>query len=115
MIAQIIYLALFAIGVGLVFGKTNSDGSFTVDYSLRDSFIGTVIVLFVLWWGGFFENCMNPYGLTFLGWMLFGMGVHAARNGQTKNIGSYLLKKIPFFILEIFLIYKSGFLDPLFS
>ena len=54
MIAQIIYLALFAIGVGLVFGKTNSDGSFTVDYSLRDSFIGTVIVLFVLWWGRFF-------------------------------------------------------------
>lgn len=115
MIAQILYLTLFAIGVGLVFGKTNSDGSFTIEYSLRDSFIGLLIMLPILWWGGFFENCMNPYGITLLGWMLFGVGIHAARDGQTKTIDNYIIKKIPFSILEIFLIYKSGFIDPLFS
>ncbi len=55
MIPQIIYLALSLIGWGYVAAKHGQPKD--ENYNIWTSSISSVIIFFILWWGGFF-NCL---------------------------------------------------------
>lgn len=113
MIPQIVLLALMLLGFGLIVGKLDSSGGYHKEYSGGSMAFGLVITLLILWWGDFFEGGLNIWGFIYLGWHLFSWGVHISKNGQTSYLNAGFLRTLLSVGVELFLLYKSGFFDPL--
>ncbi len=57
MIAQLIYIALTLIGLGMAFAKHGEEEK--KKYNGWVSLFATIIIWTILWWGGFWDPLMN--------------------------------------------------------
>lgn len=108
MIPQIIYLALLAMGIGLVAklkGKEEKN-------SFISKFIAIMLTQGLFYWGGFYNQVGWPQLIMFI-YVLFSIGICVYKNGTTTVNKGLSFVTLFATIAQATLLYYGGFFKPI--